>query len=201
MGYPAKFAPVVLEDYVWVAMEVIVMPGTHVERDCIINPGVVLQGRVKAGSLVQVGPQHGEIRDLTRLRKISSRGAAHWHNLIITSFLHHRSVPFQYDPTTAAYIVSPACAFRSHPETNRIELAVSGRKIVYDLEGVHRRSQPPSGPQGLPGLRPASLRTVFTDAGPGPVNVGRAGIAVRRLTRSGIRAGKPARIDRWREIG
>jgi len=135
MGYPAKFAPVVIEDYVWIAMEVTLMPGVHIERCCIINPGVVVQGRVKSDSLIQIDPKSYTVHDLNRLRKISGRETAQWHDQIISAFLRDRSAPIQHDAGTATYAVPGAYTFISHPETNGIELAVKGEKILYDLEG------------------------------------------------------------------
>ena len=57
MGYPVRFAPVVMEDHVWIAMEVTVMPGAHIERNCIINPGGVVQGRIRENSIRQLDPK------------------------------------------------------------------------------------------------------------------------------------------------
>lgn len=134
MGYPAKFAPVVLEDFVWVGMEVTIMPGAHIERNCIINPGVVIQGRVKSDSFVQLDAKQYVIHDLSRLQKISKKDTAYWHDRIITTFLNSKSVAFEYDAQAKTYAVPGRFAFVSHPETNSIELLVSGKKIIYDLE-------------------------------------------------------------------
>lgn len=134
MGYPVKFVPVIMEDYVWVGMEVTLMPGAHIERNCIINPGVVIQGRVKSGSLVQVDPGAYGTYDLTRLQKISKKDAAYWHDQIIPAFLNSLSLSFEHDAQARAYTVRGRYAFLSHPEKNVIELVVSDKRVLYDLE-------------------------------------------------------------------
>ena len=50
MGYPAKFAPIVIEDFVWIAMEVKIMPGAHIAGNCIINRSASAQRHVRAVS-------------------------------------------------------------------------------------------------------------------------------------------------------
>jgi acetyltransferase-like isoleucine patch superfamily enzyme len=133
MGYPAKFAPVVIEDYVWTAMEVTIMPGAHIERNCIINPGVVVQGRVKANSLIQVDPKRYGVFELSKLQKISKRDVPYWHNQIISAFLDSQAASYQHNAETASYAVPGSYTFLSHPETNCIELLISGERILYDL--------------------------------------------------------------------
>jgi len=134
LGYPARFAPVVMEDYVWIAMEVTIMPGAHIERNCIINPGVVIQGRVKSDSIVQLDPKSYSILDLKRLQIISKKEPSYWHQQIITGFLVSKSVAFQHDAGTSSYSVAGRYSFISRPETNAIELHVGKERILYDLE-------------------------------------------------------------------
>ena len=140
MGYPVKFAPIVIEDYVWIAMEVTVMPGAHIERNCIINPGVVIQGRVKSNSLVQLDAKQYGVLDLSRLQKISKRDIPYWHHQIISSFLSSQFAPVQHDEGTANYSVPGRYTFVSRPEVNSIELLIAGERIVYDLERFYTHS-------------------------------------------------------------
>ena len=136
-GYPAKFAPVVIEDYVWIAMEVTIMPGAHIERNCIINPGVVIQGKIKSNSIVQLDPKQYGIHDLSRLQRLSQKDARALHNQIISSFLDSLPEPFQHDEGAADYAVPGRYAFVSRPETNCIELRIKNDRILYDLENFY----------------------------------------------------------------
>jgi acetyltransferase-like isoleucine patch superfamily enzyme len=140
MGYPAKFAPIVIEDYVWIAMEVTVMPGAHIERNCIIKPGVVIQGRIKADSIVQLDASQYGVYDLGRLQKISKRDIPYWHHQIISSFLRSQATAIQHEGGAASYSVPGRYTFISHPETNSIELLIAGERIVYDLERFYADS-------------------------------------------------------------
>jgi acetyltransferase-like isoleucine patch superfamily enzyme len=133
MGYPAKFAAVVIEDYVWIAMDVVLMPGAHIERNCIVNPGVVIQKRIKSDSFVQLSASHYEIRDLGRLQKFAKRDIPYWHHQIISSFLKSQFAPVQHDEGAANYTVPYRYMFVSHPDTNSIELLIAGKRIVYDI--------------------------------------------------------------------
>jgi len=134
MGYPAKFAPVVIEDHVWTAMEVTVMPGAHIERNCIINPGVVVQGRIRANSIIQLDPRSYGVHDLSRLQKISEKDMSHWHHQIISAFLSSQSASYQHDAGVASYSVPGRYMFISCPETNSIELHIRKERILYDLD-------------------------------------------------------------------
>jgi acetyltransferase-like isoleucine patch superfamily enzyme len=133
MGYPAKFAPVVIDDYVWIAMEVTIMAGAHIEGNCIINPGIVIQGRVKSNSIVQLDPKQYAIHDLTRLQKINKKDAAFLHNQIISSFLDSQSASHQHDAGGSSYAIPGRYTFVSLPEKNCIELHIAGERISYDL--------------------------------------------------------------------
>jgi len=134
MGYPAKFAPVVIEDHVWTAMEVTVMPGAHIERNCIINPGVVVQGRIRANSIIQLDPRSYGVHDLSRLQKISEKDMSHWHHQIISAFLSSQSASYQHNAGLASYSVPGRYMFISCPETNSIELHIRKERILYDLD-------------------------------------------------------------------
>ena len=134
MGYPAKFAPVVMEDHVWIAMEVTVMPGAHIERNCIINPGVVVQGRIRANSILQLDPKQYAVHDLSRLQKISKKDTSYWHHQIISAFLSSQSASYQHDAGAASYSVPGRYTFISRPEMNVIELHIGKGRILYDLD-------------------------------------------------------------------
>jgi acetyltransferase-like isoleucine patch superfamily enzyme len=133
MGYPAKFAPVVIGDFVWIAMEVTIMAGAHIEGNCIINPGTVIEGRVKSNSIVQLDAKQYEIYDLSRLQKLNKKDAAFFHNQIISSFLNSQSASYQHDAGASSYVVPGRYTFFSLPEKNCIELLIAGEKISYDL--------------------------------------------------------------------
>ncbi len=137
MGYPAKFAPVIIEDYVWIAMEVTIMPGVHIGRNCLVSPGVVLDGRVRSDSIVQIDSKNYQIFDFARLQKIGKKDTSYWHGKIITEFLDAQSLSYQFNRQANEYVAPGGYTFVSHPDTNSIELIVSGRRIQYDLEGFH----------------------------------------------------------------
>ena len=148
LGYPARFAPVVMEDRVWVAMSVTIMPGTHIESDCIVNPGIVVQGRVKTNSLLQLESSSVSRLDLKRLRLLSRKDPAYWHHRIITDFLNAMSLTFQHDAVAGSYEVPGKLRFVSAPGTNTIELRIGRDRVRYDLDffvaddsrrAVHRR--------------------------------------------------------------
>jgi acetyltransferase-like isoleucine patch superfamily enzyme len=134
MGYPAKFAPVVIEDHVWIAMEVTVMPGAHVERNCIINPGVVVQGKIRANSIVQLDAKQYGVHDLSRLQKFSKKDTPYWHHQIISAFLDSQAASYQHDTGAASYSVPGRYTFISRPEMNVIELHIGKDRILYDLD-------------------------------------------------------------------
>lgn len=135
MGYPAKFAPVIIEDFVWIAMSVTLMPGAYVERNCIINPGVVVQGRIHSNSIVQLNPDHNTVHDLARLQRASKKSASYYHERIVVSFLDSRSIAARREPGSSCWTLTGGRSFLSLPETNCLELHLSdGAKIVYDLE-------------------------------------------------------------------
>lgn len=134
-GYPARFAPIVLEDHVWVAMGVTIMAGAHIERNCIINPHVVVQGRVRSNSLVQVDSRSYAIHDLSRLQLLEKGDTRQWHDQIIRSFLDSRAASYRRDLTSGHYEVQGAFAFVSNPQENTIELRIGKSIIMYDLEG------------------------------------------------------------------
>ena len=53
---PAPFAPVVLEDEVWIGNRAIILGGTRLGRGCIVAAGAVVQGDFPAGSILAGKP-------------------------------------------------------------------------------------------------------------------------------------------------
>ncbi len=49
---PYQYAPVVLEDGVWIGNRAIILGGTHLGRGCIVAAGAVVQGDFPAGSIL-----------------------------------------------------------------------------------------------------------------------------------------------------
>ena len=50
------FAPVVLEDRVWIGNRAIILGGTHLGRGCVVAAGAVVQGDFPAGSILAGKP-------------------------------------------------------------------------------------------------------------------------------------------------
>jgi acetyltransferase-like isoleucine patch superfamily enzyme len=145
MGYPAKFAPVIIEDFVWIAMEVTIMSGAHIDSNCIINPGVVIHSHIKSNSLIQMDPNQYLINDLSRLQKLKKKSVPYYHNQIISSFLNSRSLSYQYDAELSSYSVTGRFTFISHPDKNSLELLIHNKtKIEYDLEHFYTDDARPS---------------------------------------------------------
>jgi acetyltransferase-like isoleucine patch superfamily enzyme len=149
LGYPAAFGKVVLGDFVWTAMGVMFLPGAHVESHCIINPGVVVSGRVPSGMRLQMSPEAVKRIDQSRLLGYSRRPADYYHKGIIRGFLEAEGLSWEEDDTGTVFRSGGFAEFRSNPAANVIELVVDGRLIAsYDLgdyrstasrHAVHRR--------------------------------------------------------------
>jgi acetyltransferase-like isoleucine patch superfamily enzyme len=138
LGYPAAFARVELEDFVWTAMGVLFLPGSHVERGCIINPGVVVSGRVPAGTRLQLSPEAVKHIDQSKLLRFSRRPAAYYHAAIIRGFLSAHGISWEESGDGSVFHSPDGCVFRSDPAANTIELVVHHRQIAsYDLEGYY----------------------------------------------------------------
>ena len=138
LGYPAALAEVVLEDFVWTAMGVMFLPGSHVEPNCIINPGVVVSGRVAAGTRLQMSPDATTRIDQMKLLRFSRRSAAYYHRAIIRGFLTTQRASWEESEEGAVFRSGDGRGFRSIPATNTIELLDGNRRIAaYDLEGFY----------------------------------------------------------------
>lgn len=138
-GYPAKFAAVVLDDYVWTAMGVMFLPGSHVETDCIINPGIVVSGRIPSGTLLQIDGKQIQRIAIDKIKRFAKRDAKYYHNQIVTSFLatigHSQPPP----PNAPSFETPDGIRFESDAEANLLYLYLSGRPrpIIYDIEGYY----------------------------------------------------------------
>ena len=149
-GYPAKFATVVLEDYVWVGMAVTLLPGVHIESNCIINPGLVLKSRIKANTLIEFAPTAFRSMDLNRLTNFSKKkNSFDYHKEIITNFATHYQMDFEYNDAEKTFLVSGKYVFKCFPESNVIELLYNGNKNIrydfsafstgYSRQRIHKR--------------------------------------------------------------
>jgi acetyltransferase-like isoleucine patch superfamily enzyme len=134
MGYPAKIEAVFLDDYVWVAMSVTILPGTHIEPNCIINPGVVLKSRVPSNSLMEVKSNVFSTTSVSRLQAIlQNTGTGRSFN-IIEDFLTYYQIDHQHDKTNRHFLVENSYTFKYSNENDIIELWHGNRKITYDLK-------------------------------------------------------------------
>ncbi len=127
-GYPAKFAEVVLEDYVWTAIGVSFLPGSHVESNCIINAGVVVDSRIPSGTLLQSDAKQLQKLDLNKLLTFAKRDNQHYHRRIIDSFLSSMKIER-----------SGGYRFESDPAANTISMYSPGKTqpTFYDLENYY----------------------------------------------------------------
>jgi len=132
-GFPAKFDRVILEDYVWTGMAVVYLPGTHIESNCIINPGVVIKSRIKSNSIVEVAPSQLHIQNLKRLQKFLKRDNSFYHTKILGEFLEHYKYEYEHNEEENSYNVENKYLFKYFPETNTIDLYADQKKITYDL--------------------------------------------------------------------
>ena len=134
-GYPARFEEVVLEDYVWIAMEVKILPGTYIEENCVINPGVVLKSRIKSNSLVEFNPAAFRKADLTKLQKFLKKSNSYPLNEIISGFLRYFQIEYTHNQEEHSISAGQKYVFKYFPNTDIIELVFNNdKKIKYDLE-------------------------------------------------------------------
>jgi acetyltransferase-like isoleucine patch superfamily enzyme len=58
IGFAADdpFAPVMLEDGVWIGSRVLILGGTRLERGCVVAAGSVVQGEFPAGAVIAGKP-------------------------------------------------------------------------------------------------------------------------------------------------
>ena len=133
-GYPAKFEEVVLEDYVWIAMAVTILPGTYIESNCIINPGVVLKSRIKSNTLIEFNPAVFRKIDLSKLQKFFKKSNSYHYKKIISDFLTHYQMDHTHNEEDNSFSAGEKYVFKYFPETDIIELIYDAtKKITYDL--------------------------------------------------------------------
>lgn len=137
MGYPVKFERVVLEDYVWIAMSVTLLPGTYIESNCIINPGVVLKSRVPSNSLIEVKSTVFSTINLSRLQIFLKKSDPDYLEKIIKNFLTHYQIDYTHDENNKSFSAKKTYLFKYFPETDIIELLHENKKITYDLRNFY----------------------------------------------------------------
>jgi len=133
LGYPAKFEPVVIEDYVWVGMAVTILPGTHIESNCIINPGVMLKSRIRANSLIEFKSATFSVMKLNQLQAFLKQLPASQLSTIIENFLIYEHMEYTHHKEDNRFSSGKTCVFRYFSETGIIELFVKNKKITYDM--------------------------------------------------------------------
>jgi acetyltransferase-like isoleucine patch superfamily enzyme len=138
-GYPAKFAEIVLEDYVWTAIGVLFLPGSHIESNCIINAGVVINSRIPSGTLLQYDAKQTQKIDLNKIISFSKRNNEYYHRKIIGSFLSSVNMDFSNSPDINVFSCSNGYRFESDPKANTISLYLPGKHqpITCDLENFY----------------------------------------------------------------
>jgi len=133
-GYPAKFEEVILEDYVWIAMAVTILPGTYIESNCIINPGVVLKSRIKSNTLIEFNPGVFRELDLGKLQKFFKKSNSYHHKIIISGFLSYCQMDYTHNEEDKSFSTVEKHVFKYFPEADIIELIYDkNKKITYDL--------------------------------------------------------------------
>jgi hypothetical protein len=133
-GYPAKFQEVVIEDYVWVAMAVTIMPGTRIESNCIISPGVVLSSRIKSNSIVELKSGILSINKLNLLQRfLRNKGDGDIVN-IVRQFLEHKQIEFDYDADKCVFQLTDSAEYKVSTDSSEIEFICGSDRIRYDLD-------------------------------------------------------------------
>jgi hypothetical protein len=125
------------------------LPGAHVERNCIINPGVVVSGRVPADTRLQMSAEAVKHINQANLLRFSRRSPAYYHQAIIRGFLTAEGVAWEESENGAVFRFGRGSEFLSSPALNSLELKNGIQRIaLYDLEsfyvtpsnnGMHRR--------------------------------------------------------------
>jgi acetyltransferase-like isoleucine patch superfamily enzyme len=135
-GYPAKFASVVLEDYVWVGMAVTILPGTHIESNCIVNPGVVLKSRIKANTLIEVSSAAFRVLDLRRLQKFAQKELSiQYYEEMIRGFLAYCRMDYVFNAKEKSFSASDKYEFKLLSGSDVVELSYKGEPpIRYNFD-------------------------------------------------------------------
>ena len=134
-GYPTKFEGVVLEDYVWIAMAVTILPGTYIESNCVINPGVVLKSKIRSNTLIEFDPTVFRELDLSKLQKLLKKSNSYHQKKIISGFFTYCQMDYTHNEEDNIFSAGEKFVFKYSPEANIIELIYDKKeKITYDLE-------------------------------------------------------------------
>lgn len=133
-GYPAKFEEIVLEDYVWIGMAVLLLPGAHVESNCVINPGVVLKSTIKSNTLLESSSTSFRALSLKKMQAFLRKKPEDYHEEIIRGFADHHKKACEYDEQSREFTVGKDSTYKCFPEENRIVLAHKNEKVTYDLK-------------------------------------------------------------------
>ncbi len=141
MGYPANFAKVVLEDFVWLGMAVTCMAGTHVESNCIVAPGVVLNSRIKSNTMVRVKPTTFEQIPMESLTRFLKKEPGKLMEEMIEKFLSHKGALFQSDKDSIVFNWKNK-TYRFYINAKTMKITLSGNPITlqYDLEEFYTDS-------------------------------------------------------------
>ena len=119
-------------------MGVLFLPGTHVCSNCIINPGVVVSGKIPENTRLQMSPAAFTRLDQSKLQLFARRSAGHNHQAILKGFLQSLGSAWHEDAGGTTFRLGDGTEFRSFAEGNRIELWRNVVKIAsYDLETFH----------------------------------------------------------------
>lgn len=137
-GYPAKFEKVVLEDHVWVGMAVTILPGTYIESNCIVNPGVVLKSRIKSNTLIECSPTAFREMDLGRLQTLlKNKISPDYCEEIVKAFLAYSHLDYVYDQESKCFSTSDEDVFKCLPERDLVELSHTGNPTIrYDFRAL-----------------------------------------------------------------
>jgi len=133
LGYPAKFAPVVIGDYVWISMAVTILAGTHVENNCIINPGVLLKSKVRANSLIDCKPELFSRMNLLPLQTFLKHLPAVRLEHIIEDFFVYEHMEYVHHKNENSFSFGKNHVFKYFPDSETIELSIENKKIIYDM--------------------------------------------------------------------
>lgn len=135
MGFPVKFAPIIIEDYVWIGMNVSITAGAYIESNCIIQPNVAVSWRVPQNSIVQIKYDSYKVfhvKDYSAF--LGSDASTHYQN-IICGFLDFNHISYRCNENKIlCNNKNKNYIFETEPENRKITLSFSSKKIIYDLE-------------------------------------------------------------------
>ena len=133
-GYPAKFEPVVLEDYVWTGMSVVYLPGTYIEENCIINPGVVVDSRIASNTLLKLAPGSFQRIKLEKLQKYFIKSNKYYLEEMLKQFLDSENCDYTHEKQNNLFILNSGDSYCYNPSENVIFFKYNGLEIKYDFE-------------------------------------------------------------------